>query len=62
MKHHKMNVTAYISVDILFDAYLTESVSYPQFEQMAYLTGNPKQTQKQSKTIEQQAQVYLMAI
>ena len=57
-----LNKTALIIKYFLFDGYLTVSTSYQQFEVSAYLTGNPKQRQKQSKTIEQQAHFYLMAI
>ena len=57
-----MILTNWFSTLISFDGYLTESTSYQQFEVSAYLTGNPKQTQKRSKTIEQQAYSYLMVI
>lgn len=60
--------TAFLNKLVLKISYLVcdGHVIEPKFKGIilfdAYLTGSPKQTQKQSKTIEQQAHSYLMVI
>ena len=43
-----MNITNWFSTTISFDGHLTESTTYQQFEQMAYLTGKTNAKTKQN--------------